>query len=242
MDGRDLLHLCQALADDPDDTFQSNTNWVEALQAGYASYQQYIYKQNPQVYEKVYDFTVNNAGEFDLDGILFGATPSENTIASMVSRIYIRVPGQVPDFGYELTACGSIEELWAGTNLGLGWNNLRWTLQGTKILFNAQITQPLRLYYLPDAPPTTFWTTAIASPGVFIDNTPAFAQQAIAYFAMDAYSVRDWVDNPVLQRKFNQILQQIDRWLTKGRNGAASRWVKASRNPNSGQGGGFGGW
>lgn len=241
MTGPDLLRLCQTLADDPDNTFESNIDWVDALQQGYASYQAYINRQNPQIFEKQFDFTVVNAGEYDLDGILFGANPSQNTIAQFISRIYIRNPGQVPDFSYELVACNSIEELWAGSNLGIGWVNARWTLQGTKLLFNAQMSQPLRLYYLPDAPPTSFWATAVSTPNSFIDNTPGFAQQLIAYFAMDAYAAKDWTDNPVVQRKMGQLMQQVDRWLTKGRNGAASRWVKSSRNPN-GYGRGTGGY
>jgi len=233
VDGQSIYNLARSIADDGDVTFQTQADWASALQQGYASYQQLIAAQLPSIYEKRYDFTVNATAEYDLDGILFGATPSEGNRLYKITKMHNVNVGSTPDFGGWVQPATSMEELWAYAVGGAGagapgaWGSWRWFLQDTKLLFSCQLTQQLRLYYIPS--PTIDWATAIATPNIFIDNTPDFAQQAIAYYAFQAYAIKDFQQNPVAQQRFDGILLQIKQWLAVGRNGDASRWVQPGR-------------
>ena len=337
MTGQELRQLFRSLVDDPDGSFFSDADIATALSLGYNEYCTYIAMQQPQLFEKAYDFTLpqltynmtlvttpptvgsvatinstgggpyvyntvlgstqqsivnalvalaandtvwtftdgglgfqpgtghiiavhknpqpsndlitvsyantvggtftavqtnTGGGELELNGILFGGNPTVGN-AYRITRLYSRVPGQIPDFGYWLYACDTIEEMWNAGNSGITgvYNQARWCLQGTKLLFSAQLANTFRLYYLPA--PTVNWTTAIATPGVFIDNTAPY-QQLIAYWAVQAYAIRDWADNPALDKKFGQLLQELDRWLIRGRSGDSHKWVQASKVTNRG--------
>ena len=233
MTGQELYALCKQIADDPDVTFETQANWASALQMGYASYQAKIAEQLPSLYEKSYDFTVSSAASFELNGILFGATPSTGDRLYKITKMHNVNTGSIPDFGGWVQPATSMDQLWAGAVGGAGagapgaWGSWRWMLQGTKILFSCQLVQALRIYYIPS--PTINWNTAIANPGVFIDNTPDFAQQAIAFYAYQYYAIKDREQNVVAQQRFDSILKQIDIWITRGRNGDASRWVQSGR-------------
>jgi hypothetical protein len=242
MTGQEIYNLCKSLADDPDNSFMSQADWAGALQQGYSLYQQYITDRVPEIFERSYNFTITAASEYELDGILFGANPSQGKVAYRITRMHTVNVGSTPDFGLWVVPAGTLEQMWANTGY-TGYGNFNpgvWCLQGTKLMFNIQQTNTLRLYYVANGKSLAEWVTAIATAGVFIDNTPDFAQQAIAYFAYSTYAIKDWSDNPTLERKFNRILQQVDSWLTKNRAGDAHRWVKPGR--QGGNGGASGGW
>lgn len=174
-------------------------------------------------------------GEVNLDGIFFGASPTSGNSIDRITRIYSTNGNQSPNFGYPVVACDTLEELWnAGTNGVSGvYNQGRWCLQGTSLMFNAQLANTYRMYYLPT--PNLNWPLLINTQG-FVDNSPGFAQQLIAYYAVQAYAIRDWADNPALERKFQQLKTQLDKYLTKNRSGDSHRWVKASKSST------FSGW
>lgn len=238
MTGQQLGVLFRALVDDSDFTFFSQADVATALQLGYNEYVTYIANQVPTIYEKPYNFTLSGQGEYDLNGILFGpptTLPAPPLVdnAYRLTRMHSVNNGQFPDMGYWLTATDTLEELWnVGPTGSAGvYNRGRWLLQGTKLMFSAQLTGTYRLYYLPA--PTIDWAAAIATPNVFIDNTSPY-QQLIAYFAVQSYAIRDWAENPALERKMGQLLQQLDRWLVKGRSGDSHKWVTPSRTNNRG--------
>lgn len=232
MTGQQLAQLFRQLVDDPDETFFTTADVANALALGYNEYVTYVGTQIPSMYERKYDFTLNGTGELELDGILFGAAPTQGTNAYRITKLHTTNPGQFPDFGYWLPPCDTMEQLWSVGSMGGNnvYNQSKWMLQGTKILFSAQLTGTFRLYYLPT--PTVDWATAIAAPGVFIDNTSPY-QQIIAYWAVQAYAIRDWAQNPALEQKFRQLLQELDKWLVRGRAGDAHRWVQPGRQRNS---------
>ena len=332
MDGKQLYRLCKSICDDADVSFMTQSDWADALQQGYASFQQYVADKVPEIFEKQFDFAVPGVGalwsgtpnpgdtatlqvnaltyvytvltgdtmasvasaltslatgnvaalvsntgaltqvfpravgaaavtttytrtgpstgavtqsalsqtDVNLDGVLFGATPALGKVAYRITKIHTLNVGQQPDFGLWLTPASTLEQLWAvpvGTGYGI-WNPGKWCLQGTQLKFNLQQTNSFRLYYIPNGMSVAEWASAIVTPGSFIDNTPDFAQQLIAYFAVQAYNIKDVFANPVQDRKFSQLLQQTDRWLAKNRTGDASRWVQAGRQgPNAGFGG-----
>lgn len=328
MTGQELYRLCKSLADDPDETFMSKQDWANALQAGYASYQQYISDSVPEIFEKQFDFsmpygtnvlwngtpvagsvavlnvgvntytytavlgdtaatvasqitalavsdpvaTVSNVNnltsvtpkgivapvvsssfsfpcsttqtgvplaEVNLDGILFGANPAVGKTAYRLTKMHTVNVGQQPDFGLWVQPASTMEQLWNITSTtGYGnFNPGKWLLQGTVIKFNIQQTAALRLYYLPNGPTAAEWLTLINSPNQFVDNTPDFAQQCIAYFAYSQYAIKDWAMNDQLQLKFNQLLQSLDRWLARNRTGDSHRWVQPGRQGLQGGGG-----
>jgi hypothetical protein len=328
MTGQELYRLCKALADDPDETFMSKQDWANALQMGYASYQQYIGDSVPEIFELQFDFgipngvqiqwlgtpavgyvatltisattysytcvlgdttatvamaltmlasgdtfaTVSNVGalttvtpktlttplvtstftapcytkqtgvalaEVNLDGILFGNNPSQGKVAYRLTKMHTVNVGQQPDFGLWVQPAGTMEQLWNITSTtGYGnFNPGKWLLQGTIIKFNIQQTSSLRLYYIANGPTAAEWLTLINSSNQFVDNTPDFAQQCIAYFAYSQYAIKDWAMNDQLQAKFGQLMQQVDRWLAKNRTGDAHRWVQPGRQGLQGGGG-----
>jgi hypothetical protein len=333
MTGQELYLLCKSLADDPDETFFSKQKWANALQAGYASYQQYICNSVPEIFEKQFDFTLlgsqlltwtgtpvagdvasitvasplstltysytvalgdtmadvataltalaagnpfvatSNVGavtqvlcktmppavvtssytggtgsvlqapvplaEVSMDGVIFGDTPYVGKVAYRISKMHTVNAGQSPDFGLWVQPAGTMEQLWNITSTtGYGnFNPGKWLLQGTVLKFNIQQTSLLRMYYIPNGPGASEWLTLISSPGQFVDNTPDFAQQCIAYFAYSQYAIQDWATNPELQAKFGQLLQQLDRWLARNRTGDAHRWVQPGRQGLQGGGG-----
>ncbi len=231
MNGQEMKNLFRALIDDPDQTFFSDQDIANALTYGYQEYVTYIANSCPSIFEKPYDFTLAGVAELDLTGILLGPTPSVDS-AYKITKISNTQIGQKPDFSYWLVPCNTLEELWSIGAPGFGYQ-ARWLLQGTKLMFSAQLSGTYRLYYL--ASPTINWTTAIQSSTSFIDNTLPF-QQIIVYFAAQAYAIKDWAENPALERKFQQLLQELDRWIVKGRSGQASRWVQHSKTRNGGTG------
>lgn len=328
MTGQELYRLCKSLADDPDETFMSKSDWANALQMGYSSYQQYIADSVPEIFEKAFDFAIPNGttiqwvgtpaagnvatltinattytytcvlgdtmttvatalsalavgdpvatvsnvnalmsvtpktlltpvvsstftppgytiqtgvplAEVNLDGILFGPNPAVGKVAYRITKMHTVNVGQQPDFGLWVQPAGTMEQLWNITSTtGYGnFNPGKWLLQGTLIKFNIQQTANLRLYYIPNGPTAAEWLSLLNSPNQFVDNTPDFAQQCIAYFAYRQYSIKDWADNPQLSATFGQLIQQLDRWLAKNRTGDAHRWVQPGRQGLQGGGG-----
>jgi len=239
MTGPELYALCKSLADDPDESFMSKQDWANALQMGYASYQQYVGDSIPEIYEKPYDFALSAQSEKDFNGILFGATPSVGKVAYRITKIHTVNVGQQPDFGLWLQPAATMEQLWNITSTtGYGnFNPGKWCLQGTMMKYNLQLTGNYRLYYLPNGPTAAEWLTLITTPASFVDNTPDFAQQCIAFFAYSQYAIKDWSQNDQLQSKFDQLLRQLDQWVAKNRTGDAHRWVQPGRQGLQGGGG-----
>lgn len=244
MTGPELYRLCKQLADDPDNTFMTQSDWASALQQGYAAYQNYVANLMPDIYEKTYDFTLTGQSTYDLDGILFGENPSQGKVAYRLTKLHTVNVGNTPEFGQWVTPASTMEQLWAITGTtGYGnFNPGKWMLQGTKILFNIQNNGVFRLYYIPNPYTATEWASKIVTAGSFIDNTPDFAQQAIAYFAYEQYAIKDWSENPALSRKFQELLQQIDQWVAKNRTGDSHRWVQPGRQGRQGANGSGGGF
>lgn len=175
----------------------------------------------------------------DLNGVLFGPTPSVGKVAYRITKIHTVNVGQQPDFGLWLQPAATMEQLWNITSTtGYGnFNPGKWCLQGTVIKFNLQPTSSMRLYYLPNGPTAAEWLTLITTPASFVDNTPDFAQQCIAFFAYSQYAIKDWSDNPGLQAKFQQLMRQLDQWMAKNRTGDSHRWVQPGRQGLQGGGG-----
>ena len=236
MTGQELYRLCRQLVDDPDPSFWTDQDVVDAMKLGYYEFQNWVGTIDPQIYEKPYDFTANGTAEFDLNGILFGATPSVGR-AMKITRIYYR-NGSSPDFGGWITPVSNIEQLYSSGTMsgsGWGWGSWRWTLQGRVLRFNVTLSGPFRLYYMPV--PTIDWATFLASTTEMDDDTFIW-QQLIPYFAVQAYAIKDWAMNPTLQMKFEQLKAECNTWLIKGRNGNANKWVRSSQSNGFGRGNG----
>lgn len=214
----EVAQMLRDLADDPDQTFFSDTNLVAALQQGYREFRNLVFKAAPEVYETSYSLNVSGPSAA-LAGVLFGATPTQ-TRCLRITRIE-----RVSDTSASATFQGLLEPASSRANLYSSWVIPRWTLQGTTLLFSGSLTQALRIVYLPAD--TVNWTAGIITgSNVYIDDLQDF-HDLIALLAYKQYAIKDFALNPVLAEQLRIRLQDFSSFLTAGRTGDADRWVSS---------------
>ena len=212
----EIAEYFRYLADEPDKSFLSDARVAASLRIAYNQFREMVVKQTQEVYEKTYTFTPN--GFFtDLNGILFGATPSEGAVAERMCRISFTNTNQ--GFAAFLSPAGSMEQL-----MTISDYKTKWFLQGTVLRYNYSLNNQLQLTYIPES--TVNWAAGmVPSSHVFLDNLGQW-HDIIALLAYKQYAIADYVDNPVLQQQLAQRIHDFDAFLSRGRSGDASKYVR----------------
>ena len=208
--------LFRSLIDDPDRTFFSDNEMVYALDQGYAEFRRIVSQQMPEIYEKKISSFITGK-EWDLDGILFGPTPTKGN-ADRIDRIEV-VDGEDGNFQSFLMPAAAPEQM----QPLFSWRNM-WMIQGRKVHFSYEVNMWLRLTYLPES--DVNWAAGIV-PGsnVYIDDLIQF-HDLIAILAARWYFIKDFSTNPQFEAHAQKRMQDLKEYLTKARGGDSFRWVR----------------
>lgn len=212
----ELYLYLRDLTDDSDDSFMSQAKYVRALKLGYNEFRQLVYKMAPEVFESYIIGNVAGVNYYGLNTVILGITTT-STRATRITRVasYESSTGR-NKFFYEPVA--SLEQLEA-----VGWDT-KWVLQGTVLTFSNNITDTIKIYYLPID--TVDWTAGIVTgSNKYIDDLGEY-HDLIALMAAKQYSIKDYALNPVLEAQYQKRLKDFTDYLSAGRNGDAYRWVQ----------------
>lgn len=220
----ELGDFVRMLVDDPNQVFLSPSRLAVFLQQGYLQYHSQVTQEAPEVFEVMYTPpTPSSVYELNLDGILFGATPSKRRCQKM-TRIVAFDAGSGLPIGI-LQPAASYETLSPNTSGSMQlriYPNLRWWLDGRVLRFSAALNLSIQIWYIPD--PNINWALGLATPGVYIDDLTQF-HDLIALKAARFYYVADSGSNPEIARMTAQREADMNSYFAETRSGRGSRYV-----------------
>ena len=213
------------LVDDPNQVFLSPSRLATFLQQGYLQYHSQVSQQAPEVFETFYQPAAVPSGayELNLDGVLFGANPSQRRCQRMTRVVAIDPATGLligilqPAASYETLAPNT-----SGTMQLRIYPNIRWWLDGRVLRFSAAMTLTIQIWYIPD--PNINWAQGLATPGTYIDDLTQF-HDLIALKAARFYYVADGAANAEIARMTMQREADMNAYFAETRSGRGSRYV-----------------
>ena len=183
----ELRSYFRALADEPDETFLTTADVDLYLTIGYDQFRQAVLAIDPYIYATTVDLSVSNTREIDLTSsstVLLGNSAAPGArLMQLVAVEAINTDGETT---YIFKMVGSTQAL----------NNTRFAVlwRGQKLLFGADVTETLRITYLPEQNVT--WSNTTNQ----LDDLTMF-HDIVGLFAYKQYAMRDGVDNPIVQEQ-----------------------------------------
>ena len=183
----ELRSYFRALADEPDETFLTTADVDLYLTIGYDQFRQAVLAIDPYIYATTVDIAVSNARELDLTSsspVLLGNSAA--TGARLMQLVAVEAINTDGETTYFFKMVGSTQAL----------NNTRFAVlwRGQKLIFAADVTETLRITYLPEQNVT--WADS-TNP---LDDLTMF-HDTVGLFAYKQYAMRDGVDNPIVQEQ-----------------------------------------
>ena len=220
--------LFRKYTDESDTTFLTDEDVALYLYLGYSDFRQFVENIDYYAYKKTASYTGVSTQELDLAnaGILgpniMGSTPTlpDNKVKTIL-RIYAPNPPGA-DILFFFTPVQNREALYSIPNDYL----TKYCLEDTTLFFSTEPTNSsINIDYQPITP-TTMFTTANIQPGanIYIDEFEAF-HDLIALMAYEHYAIRDVAENPMVTRRMVMRKQQLNDYITRGRNERANRFV-----------------
>lgn len=223
----DLAVLLQLYTDEPDQTVEDNALMARQLQLAYSDFRGMVCELDPTIYSVTYDATVGGTDTLDLNGVLFGAAPTQRRLDTLLDITVLQ---------------GGREALrWrAGTTIDdVIHGNADYVLIGTALKMSSPSSSSIRIHYMPTqdipltvaAPSTRSWTAGLAAgTNVFIDDLYRF-HDMIPLLAYLQYAVLDAADHAQLLMLLHRRQQQLKTYLqSRGGPGADevvdSRWME----------------
>ena len=187
------------LVDEPDETFLTPGNVTTYLNVGYDQFRREVSNIDPLIYAKTVEFAVSGARTVDLTALstpVLGASVSAGN--RMIQLISLHAVDGNSNVSYPFHAVGNVDAL----------DNMRYTFswRGTSLCFGSDVTETVRLIYLPEANVT--WTS-----GAYFDDLTMF-HDVIALFACSQYAMRDGAENQAILRQLNQRVASLREYLS----------------------------
>lgn len=213
----EVYQLLRGYVDDPDESFMAVAKYVSALKMGYREFRQLVYRHAPEIYESYLIVPIAGVNYVGLNTVILGQTTTQAR-ASRITRVASYESATGRDRSY-YDPVGSLEQLWAAESVRGSW-----ILQGTVLTFDRQLTDTLKIYYLPVD--SVDWTGGVVTgSNKYIDDLDEY-HDLIALMASRQYAIRDYAVNPVLEQQRQDRQKAFADYLTMGRNGDAYRWVQ----------------
>jgi len=186
------------LIDEPEYTFVSSANISTYLDIGYGQFRREVANIDPLVYAKVVSFTVTGSATQDLTAlstpVLGGSAAAGNRLQQIVSLQAINGDGDVV---YAFSPVGNVNTRSVMRH--------SYTLEGSTIRFTDEVSETIRLTYLPDH--SVVWTN-----DVYFDDLTMF-HDVIALMAYAQYAMRDGVENAALLRQLAQRTLDLKEYV-----------------------------
>jgi ABC-type hemin transport system ATPase subunit len=193
------------LVDEPDETFLSDAQVQRYLNVGYAQFRREISSIDPLVFAKKVEFSVTSSRSVDLTSItdtsgasasVFGnSVTAGNRLMQLISLEAVNTDGEVV---YEYQPVSNMS--------ARNYMRFSYSLQGEEIKFGAQVTETIRMTYLPEASVT--WTEATNQ----LDNMTMF-HDVVALFAYSQYAMRDGAESQPVLRQLNQRVGELREFV-----------------------------
>lgn len=217
-------NFMRMLVDDPNQVFLSQARLAIFLEQAYLQFHSQVTQEAPEVFEILYTPPApSGVYELDLDGILFGPTPTQRR-CQRITRIVAIDPSSGQLIGI-LQPAASFETLNPNTASSMQlriYPNLRWWLDGRKVRFSGAITQTIQIWYVPD--PNVDWVVGLTNNNTYIDDLTQF-HDIIALKAAQFYYAADGAPNPKLDSMLGMRLSELDQYFANTRSGRGSRYV-----------------
>ena len=193
----ELRSYFRALADEPDYTFLTTTDVDLYLTIGYNQFRQAVANIDPYIYATAIDFDVSSTREVNLTTlstpVLGSSVAAGNRLLQLIALEAVNSEGDVT---FEFRPVNSASAL-SNTRFGFIW-------RGQRLVFGADVTETLRLTYLPEANVTWSGSSELDDMTMFHDM--------VALFAYKQYAMRDGADNEVVK---DQIVRHRMMALTE---------------------------
>jgi hypothetical protein len=217
----DLAVLLQLYTDEPDQTVESDALMARQLQLAYSDFRGMVCELDPTIYSVTYDATVGGADTLNLNGVLFGAAPTQPRLDTLLDITVLQ---------------GGREAVrWrAGTTIDdVIHGNADYVLIGTALKMPSPSSSSIRIHYMPTQGLTLAqWTAGlVAGTNVFIDDLYRF-HDMIPLLAYLQYAVLDAADHAQLLMLLHRRQKQLKTYLqSRGGPGADevvdSRWMES---------------
>jgi len=215
----DVASYFSVLVDETDQTFMPTDILQHWLQIGYNQYYQWVSDHDSDRFALQHSWA-QNGSDYDMNGVLLGpAAPDATRLLQLIRIVSVDASGIV---GLHYRAVNNLEQLDT-----VEYVEPKYYLQGTKIYFDSDIQDTLRLDYIPAA--TVDWTKTTSGDNEWIDDLLGF-HDLIALFAAQQYFASDSQPNPLIDRLTAIRSKAFVEQLARGRSISANRFVH-SENP-----------
>jgi len=223
MNTTELLDYFNAMIDEDDTTFITNTQRYLFLKLGYNEFRNIIYSESPGDVVSTADFTVSGAKEIDLalvipDGGGIGDELLGSNSTKPLMKLYkVAKVDSTGDVSYYYDIVPNEESSPTSYNLLVGSPTV-W-LEGSKLRIGGATSATLRLYYLESSP------VDFSLPSAFIDNFSQF-HHIIALLAAKHYSIMDNGVNQQLEEKTRAFVNEMKMFFQTTRAPSAASYVE----------------
>jgi len=202
----------RALLDEGDLTFLTEAKLTVMLQAAYREFRHTITGIDTSYYEVTYNVVAPNADSLSLDGALLGPTATQPLAERLIRVLQLDAPNGRPVRA--LRPANSYENMQAMNSFG----SVSWWLQNRTIRFNATVSFPLQIQYLPA--PTVNW----ANTPDYIDDLSEF-HDIISLLAINQYKIMDYAPNAFQDAQLAKRMADLRGYLNRTRSGSSSMYV-----------------
>lgn len=216
-----VADLFRVYMDEPDQTFVDNAQVAQWLTLAYDDFRRIVIEKDPYVYTNSLIVTLSAKRKVDLSSALDVSTPIMGASAGagrelyQLVNIYCVESASEPDkVKYRLNPSRSPASVHDGM--------ASYALRGTELVFDQELTETIRIDYIPFQ--TGIFTTAsISSSPQFIDDLGPF-HDVIALIAYLQYAIVDAADNPQLSVQLARRVAALKTYLD-GRTGGVVQHV-----------------
>jgi len=219
----ELKDYLNAIIDEDDNTFITESQRNLFLKLGYDEFRNIIYAESPGDVVSTADFTLSGVDVLNLATTLpdGGGAGSEllgaNANNPMLKLWKVAKIDSTGDVDYFFDIVPSEESVPMNYNLLVGSPTV-W-LEGTQLRIGGDTSATIRLYYLKSN------TVDFSSPSAFIDDFAQF-HHIIALFAAKHYSIMDNGVNQQLEEKTIQFEKRMREFFQTTRSPSASSFVE----------------
>ena len=216
-----VADLFKVYMDAPDQTFVDNAQIAQWLTLAYDDFRRMVIEKDPYVYAEKLTVTLSAKRKIDLSSASDVSTPIMGASALAGRELYQLVniyciesasePDKVKYRLYPSRSPASVHDGMAS-----------YALRGTELVFDEELTETIRIDYIPFQS-SVFTTTTISSSPQFIDDLGPF-HDLIALIAYLQYAIVDAAENPQLTGQLARRIAALKTYLD-GRPGGVVQHV-----------------